>query len=457
MKKLIIFVLAVCICQMATARDFTLGGVTYSEIDFEPGKCIIKSYLPSRLAGDVTLPAEVTFGGETYSVTGIEEYAFEGCNGVTSFTLPASLEYVGRNAFQECGDLVTVIFPQQVTRISPQTFYGCASLKTFTGRGVQEVGEAEFFNCFSLSSVSLAQTSLALMEGAFRNCRSLRTFSVPEDSGLWPGVFSGCESLATVTLPQSLLEIPDFFFSDCVSLSTIRGGSGVISVGSHAFYHCSSLAAFPFPEGLEEIGESGFGFCSALDFGPLKGESMIIRRFAFAGCESLRAPELRGVAEIEEEAFSNCYEMQSVSFGPDIYRIADRAFRGSDNIREVICEREQPPFLGITSFSQQVYADAILFVPEGYRLLYMQSPPWSFFFSVDDSGIEETESQDMPVITKEDDGITVSGPAGWLTVVAADGRVVSSFWKEETPVKVDLSVSGLYVVSLGGRSVKIVF
>ena len=62
--------------------------------------------------GSVTIPATITSLGTTFSVTSIEDFAFQGVNGstVTSITIPASVTAVGGAAFLGCSSLNRIQF-----------------------------------------------------------------------------------------------------------------------------------------------------------------------------------------------------------------------------------------------------------------------------------------------------------------------------------------------------------
>jgi len=50
----------------------------------------------------VVIPKSVMYGGTTYSVTSIGDYAFRYCSDLTSVTIPNSVAYIGHYAFYGC-------------------------------------------------------------------------------------------------------------------------------------------------------------------------------------------------------------------------------------------------------------------------------------------------------------------------------------------------------------------
>ena len=62
----------------------------------------------SEYSGDVVIPDSFTYNDMTYRVTGINDYAFESCTGLTSVTIPSSVTSIGENAFYGCKGLTDV-------------------------------------------------------------------------------------------------------------------------------------------------------------------------------------------------------------------------------------------------------------------------------------------------------------------------------------------------------------
>lgn len=94
--------------------------------------------------------------------------------------------------------------------------------------------------------------------------------------------------------------------------------SDVEVIGEQAFFG-KDLAGVRIPASVEEIGVSAFGDCkklSALGF-EARAEDLLIRRYAFAGCEKLAEVTLPDHTEIRQEAFENCKSLLRVNVGQD--------------------------------------------------------------------------------------------------------------------------------------------
>ena len=138
-------------------------------------------------------------------VTYIGACAFTYLYNLTSVSLPAGLEGLGRNVFRGCEKLTSATIPD----------------------GVRYVGDDLFVECHSLKTVSLPDSLQNLGGATFAWCTSLTNVTLPRGLNrvIWH-MFYGCTALTTVTLPGSIQEIAEGAFSGCKALSTVHfGGS----------------------------------------------------------------------------------------------------------------------------------------------------------------------------------------------------------------------------------------
>ena len=78
-----------------------------------------------NVTGDFEIPESI----DGYRVVGIGAYAFGGCNGLTSITIPSGVKSIGAYAFGECSDVISITIPSSVTSIGTYAFLNCKSLK----------------------------------------------------------------------------------------------------------------------------------------------------------------------------------------------------------------------------------------------------------------------------------------------------------------------------------------
>ena len=103
-------------------------------------------------------------------------------------------------------------------------------------------------------------------------------------------------------------------------------GAPVTSIAPRAFEGNAVIRDLVCPPQVVEIGERAFAE-SALRTFASPGSLRIIRREAFAGCQSLREVVLaEGITCIEPEAFMRCERLRSVNLPTGLRELGDRAF-----------------------------------------------------------------------------------------------------------------------------------
>lgn len=132
-------------------------------------------------------------------------------NGVTS---------IGKNAFDLCPSLSSIVIPQGVTSVGNQAFGRCYSLSFIViPQGITSTGIQIFHKCYSLSSVVMPQSMKSIGGSAFVYCYSLSSVVIPQGMTIIDaGVFSECSSLSSLVIPKRVSVISASAFSNCSSL-----------------------------------------------------------------------------------------------------------------------------------------------------------------------------------------------------------------------------------------------
>jgi hypothetical protein len=177
--------------------------------------------IPDNWVENQTTVTSVIFANDN-SVTSIGNYAFNGCTGLTSVTIPNSVTSIGNYAFNGCTGLTSVTIPNSVTSIGNNALNGCSSLTSITiPNSVTSISNYAFQNCTSLTSFTFALTSSVTSIGQY--------------------AFRGCSNLTSITIPSSLTSIGNYAFGG-FGLTSITIPNTVTSIGTYAFFTCTSLA-----------------------------------------------------------------------------------------------------------------------------------------------------------------------------------------------------------------------
>ncbi len=283
------------------SQTFTVDGFKYGLN--EDYTVTLTGYEGDEPTGDLVIPQQISYGGAKMKVTGIGDYAFSCCYGLTSITLPQGLQSIGVSAFNSCWGLkaftvdegnthfaaqdgvlfnknlskliaypnakgASYVVPEGVDSIAGGAFSGCDGLTSITlPEGLQSIGELAFSSCSGLTSITLSQGLQSIGDFAFYNCSGLTTITLPQglqSIGIW--AFFGCKGLTSITLPQGLQSIGDEAFSYCFGLTSITLPQGLQSIGKSAFSSCSGLTSITLPQSLQNIGDEAFSYCDRLNY-----------------------------------------------------------------------------------------------------------------------------------------------------------------------------------------------
>ena len=286
-----------------------------------------EAYWSNDYTGNIVIPESVNYHGKTYSVTTIGSYAFYGCSGLTSVTIPNSVTTIGGDAFIFCSGLTSVTIGNSVTTIGSDAFYGCSGLTSVTiGNSVTTIGSDAFYGCSGLTSVTIPNSVTSIGNYAFNCCRSLTSVTIGNsvtEIGEW--AFYGCSGLTSVTIPNSVTTIGSYAFYGCSGLTTVTIGNSVEYIGDNAFEDCTGLTSVTIPNSVTDIGES---------------------------------------------AFQNCSNLASVTFENNT-KLRNKVFLKCERLTEVFSLSSNPKEIANDAFESNVYAHAILYVPKGTKSDYI--------------------------------------------------------------------------------------
>ena len=299
-------------------------------------------------------------------VTGIWNFAFQGCKRLTGVTIPESVTSIGGGAFKGCVSLTSMAIPEGIASIVDKTFSGCESLTSVTiPESVTKIRDYAFSDCKSLTSVTIPESVTSIGSGAFKGCVSLTSVAIPEGiASIVNEAFSGCGSLTSITIPESVTSIGNYAFSECRSLTSVTIPKRVASIGSRVFWRCESLTSVTLPEGVASIGYGAFSDCKSLASVTIPESVTSIGDEAFSWCASLTSVTIPvGVTSLGEGAFSGCERLTSVTIPEGVTSIDDWAFSGCKSLTNVTIPE------GVSSIGTGVFFGckrlASITIPEG--------------------------------------------------------------------------------------------
>lgn len=230
--KVLTFIACLLCGMSATAADFVVDGISYDKYSStEVAVTTGDSY-----SGDIIIPETITIDDVTYKVVRINSNAFSGFSGVTSITLPNTINYIGGYAFKQT----------------------------------------------SITTISIPESVIQIGWNAFEKCTSLETVTLPEGLTYLPDqAFDGCSVLTTINLPSSLTKINMRCFRNCYKLANIEIPSSVNTIGQQAFQNCSKLPN-KISINAETVGSGAFSGCKIYYL--TLGENVKTLNDAFSNC-----------------------------------------------------------------------------------------------------------------------------------------------------------------------------
>ena len=218
--------------------------------------------------------AKIVAGGDAY-VRYIDNYytsndklgnwAFYGCSGLTSLTIPSGVTSIGEDAFEGCSGLTSLTIPSGVTSISDGAFEYCSGLTSLTiPSGVTSISDYAFRGCSGLTSLTIPSGVTEIGESAFRGCSGLTSLTIPSSvTSIGWAAFRGCSGLTSLTLPSGVTEIGDWAFDGCSGLTSIYVYTKKLpELGYNVFNRCDAKNCTVYvPKGTYDAYKSSeFGY-----------------------------------------------------------------------------------------------------------------------------------------------------------------------------------------------------
>ena len=158
------------------------------------------------------------------------------------------ITYIGRCAFDSCGNLSDVTLPTSLRIIGQCAFNDCTALRSIQlPEGLTTIME-DAFNAAGLVSITFPSTLGELRDGAFMNCEKLQSLRLPEGLttiGNW--AFYCNPNISSIYIPASVTTIGEEAFIYYNNLATVRYG------GSQSQWSAVSVGANAFPDGVRYV------------------------------------------------------------------------------------------------------------------------------------------------------------------------------------------------------------
>lgn len=296
--------LVLCVCFVPDAHADMYKAAYTETIDWtfdEDGVLTLSGYGPmvycdvypwSSIRNSIT---RVVIGS---GITNISWSAFNGCEYMTSVSIPDTVTTISHGAFYLCSSLEEVNIPDSVTLIDDRAFEGCVSMTDVRfGSNVTRIGMDAFKYCRALKEAIIPDSVTSIGGDAFYECHALTNVHLPSDiTAIENGCFYMCRNLKSITIPDGVINIGGSAFECCFEVEIFTIPESVKTIGAYAFRGCNSITDIYYGGTPAQWNEISIG----IENGELEYNRS---KFRF----DIPAPDLllpASVAAIEEEAFA---------------------------------------------------------------------------------------------------------------------------------------------------------
>ena len=207
----------------------TVDGIKYEFYTDGTAKVIANSPIYS---GNIVIPETFTYNSKTYTVTELDKLAFQQCTGLTSVSLPNTLEKINMT-FYECTALTSITIPESVTSINPEAFAYCSGLQEIyckSYRSVPSMGSTKFYHISTDLPIYVPTPLLNDYRTQWSGMTNIQPEPIIRD-GLYytidptkqnatvvqhPSGDGGYDPLVTITIPESIEAYGQTFSVDTI-------------------------------------------------------------------------------------------------------------------------------------------------------------------------------------------------------------------------------------------------
>ena len=298
----------------------------------------------------VEIPAAVSSGGMTYTITSVGEWAFYYANDLVSATIGNNVLTIKKRALSDCLSLQTIVIGDKVTTIEEMAFTGDTSLTTVTfGENLVNFPNSLLFgNCHKLTTV-IWNTKQA---------PDFTTYITPfsrYDTETHTVTNIG-KQITSFTFGPNVKYVPAYLCCRMNQLPSVSIPNSVDSIGKYAFIACDSLKSVDLPNNLTKINEGVF---------------------SGSGLTSVTIPD--NVTEIGFEAFYSCYYLSTLKIGKKVESLDWGAFEDCMSLSSVTCAAVVPPSTQSSTFNYVDCPNIPLYVPAESIEAYRAADWWRSF------------------------------------------------------------------------------
>lgn len=392
------------------AGFFWVGGIQYVTLDETTCEVGDNEFF----SGCARIPEQVTYNGNTYTVTQIGKRAFYEAKNLTEVHIPKTVTviyddafygsnagwvefedgedpveikssshkrlfdkvpvvnaYVGRDFIIPSGynppfsfndAILTAEVGDLVTSLPSEAFYKCPNLTQLTiGSGLKSIGDDAFY---------MAGVQNLYIDNLEQWCNidfgTVYSNPLAFNQG-WLHV-GGADAIYDIVIPDGVTKISSYAFAGA-KLNTVTVPSGVTEIGNEVFFHCwGDFQTVNLPDGLKSIGYGAFSTNSLQTIVIPESVTSLGNNLCINSKELREVRINANITTLGEYSFHNCAGLQTVTLPPTLRVIQDWAFNGcslqSIDIPEGVQEIGEVAFSG-GDFASLTIPNSVITMGEG--------------------------------------------------------------------------------------------
>ena len=289
----------------------------------EPGAFLFADYLTEFMIAE-SHPSLAFSDGVLYNTDKQSILLYLRGNTAEHFEVPDGIREIEDKAFIR-SRVVSLSLPASMERIGCESFDQCSFLTDISiSEGLKSIGTNAFDNCDRLKQITIPASVTDIEEAAFTDNRLREIHVAPGNT-----VFTASGGALVNVRDGVLLAWPTQSEAESCTVE-----EGVTRIGRFAFYRSHHLKQITLPDGLLEIGRGAFVSCDHLTALDLPDSVVMLENTAFEDNTDIRQLHLSaGLKEI-----SNNFDRIGVSELeiPETVVCIENSFKSLPNLEEVV-------------------------------------------------------------------------------------------------------------------------
>ena len=300
------------------------------------------------------------------SIKKIGAFAFEGCDKLIGVSIPKSVESIGECAFANCESLVDIEVDDsnpnyksidgnlysKDSKFLIQYAIGKSDSFFSVPESVTNIGKSAFANSYELVSITVGNGVKRVDDNAFLKCHRLVEIINKSNVDLDDAFANyGAHKYEVYSGDSKIIELDNCLFYEYqkeIELVKYIGVNKTLalpnnfneksySIGDYAFYDNDNITSVIFPNGVNTIGVYSFANCDNLESVTMSDSVTSIEPFAFSECGKLNDVSFgNGLLSISTGAFSGCTSLTHITIVESVNSLGNDIFENCNNLTKII-------------------------------------------------------------------------------------------------------------------------